>query len=133
MILKIKAHIICQSEISILVTDLVLSKEKAELLTSKLKQWNLLQADVNITHFRNRYNDLIYCSNINGLIHKMGHQHIAGEWILFIDASKNSLKAVLLHNGNKLPSLPIDYGARFKETYYVLKFILEKIEYSMHN
>jgi hypothetical protein len=37
----------------------------------------------------------------------LGHQHNTSEWRLFIDPSKVSLKAVLLHNGNKYLSVPI--------------------------
>ncbi|KAL4710689.1 hypothetical protein ACJJTC_004334 [Scirpophaga incertulas] len=51
---------------------------------------------------------------------------------LFIDGSKRSLKAVLLHNGNKLPSVPVAYGAHLKETYDILKHILEKVNYEEH-
>ncbi|KAL4705358.1 hypothetical protein ACJJTC_006844 [Scirpophaga incertulas] len=51
---------------------------------------------------------------------------------LFIDGSKRSLKAVFLHNGNKLPSVPVAYGAHLKETYDILKHILEKVNYEEH-
>ena len=36
---------------------------------------------------------------------------------LFIDSSKVNLKAVLLHNGNKYPYLPLDHAVNMKETY----------------
>lgn len=48
-------------------------------------------------------------------------------WRLFIDASKSSLKAVLLHNGYNLPSVPVGYGAYMKESYEAMKFFLEII------
>jgi len=36
------------------------------------------------------------------------------EWRLFIDSSKLSLKAVLLHNGNQHPSIPVGHGVHMK-------------------
>ena len=42
-----------------------------------------------------------YCSNINGFMSTFKVQHIAENWRLFIDSSKRSIKAVLLHNRNK--------------------------------
>ena len=56
----------------------------------------------------------------------------AEEWHLFIDASKISLKAVLLHNGNKLPSIPVAHSVAMKETYENMRHILEAIKYENH-
>ena len=47
----------------------------------------------------------------------LGIEHRPDEWRLFIDLSKLSLKAVLLHNGNKLPSVPIARAMHMKESY----------------
>jgi hypothetical protein len=57
----------------------------------------------------------------------LDHEHKTSEWRLFIDSSKASLKAVLLHNGNKLPSVPLAYATNMKETYENLKILIEKI------
>ena len=121
------------------VKDLDLTKVKSEILGSRLKQWNLLQVGVKITAYRKRHmslatfyskaDGLVFCNNIDGLMSALGHTHVSQEWRLFIDGSKLSLKAVLLHNGNILPSLPVAYGAHFKETYNILKLILEKVDY----
>ena len=46
------------------------------------------------------------------------------QWRLFIDASKTSLKAVLLYNGNKLPSIPVAYAPSTKKTYATMNNIL---------
>jgi hypothetical protein len=35
----------------------------------------------------------------------LDHDHDTKEWLLFVDSSKVSLKAVLLRNGNKFPSI----------------------------
>ena len=41
-----------------LVRDLVLSKKKAELLGSRLKQWNLFETRTKITYYRPRQDEL---------------------------------------------------------------------------
>ena len=48
------------------------------------------------------------------------------------DSSKKSIKAVLVHIGNILLPVPIDYSTTMKETYHNLQFMLEKIRYSEH-
>ncbi|KAJ4431971.1 hypothetical protein ANN_20580 [Periplaneta americana] len=61
----------------------------------------------------------------------LGQEHIVGDWRLFIDSSKRSLKAVLLHIGNVFPSVPIAYNAvNTKETYEVMSATLKLIDYS---
>ena len=37
-------------------------------------------------------------------------------WRLFIDSSKSGLKAVLLHNANEYPLVPVAYSRVMKET-----------------
>ena len=46
------------------------------------------------------------CTDIDGLMQALNINHNPLDWRLFIDSSKLSLKAVLLHNGNTLPSIP---------------------------
>jgi len=55
-------------------------------------------------------------------------EHIPDEWRLFIDSSITILKAVLLHNGNVFPSIPVGYAIQMKETYGIMKFILTKTD-----
>jgi hypothetical protein len=55
------------------------------------------------------------------------------EWRLFIDSSKRSLKAVLLHNGNNYASLPIGHSVHLKESYENLELVLTKIGYTAHD
>lgn len=57
----------------------------------------------------------------------------ANEWRLFIDSSKRSLKAVLLHNGNKYASVPVGYSVYLTETYKNLETLLKAIEYKEHD
>ena len=104
-------HWFTQEDLNDLARDLYLSKQQSELLSSRLKRWNLVQEDVRITSFRNRNKDLAsffdmenklcYCTNIPDLFTSLGLLHNPSDWRLFIDSSKRSLKGVLLHNGNK--------------------------------
>lgn len=136
-------HLISRAELNDLIRDLNLSKSQSELLASRLKGWNLLQSDVNITFFRKRHieltqyflqkGDLVYCSDINNLFDALGHKHDPGNWRLFIDSSKLSLKAVLLHNGNKYPSVPIAHAVYMKESYENMRTLLECIRYTDYN
>jgi hypothetical protein len=50
----------------------------------------------------------------------------------FQQISKLSLKAVLLHNGNQHPSIPVGPAVYMKETYDILKQLLNKLEYSKY-
>ena len=58
--------------------------------------------------------------------------HEADKWRLFIDSSKLSFKAVLLHNGNRLPSIPIGYAVHMKDTYDNMEQHLKCINYEKH-
>ncbi|GFV68944.1 uncharacterized protein TNCV_2954091 [Trichonephila clavipes] len=51
------------------------------------------------------------------------------EWRLFINSSKRSLKAVLLHNGNLVL---VGHSVHLEECYENLEFILNKLSYSDH-
>ena len=124
-------HWITQEDLNDLARDLYLSKQQSELLASRLKQWNLVQEDVRITSFRNRNkylasffvmdNKLCYCTNIPGLFTSLGLPYNPSDWRLFKDSSKRSLKGVLLHNGNKYPSIPIAHSVHLNESYcYIL-------------
>jgi hypothetical protein len=48
-------------------------------------------------------------------------EHTSGQWTLFVDPSKVSMKAVLLRNGNKFPSIPQAHAFNVKETYDILQ------------
>ena len=55
--------------------------------------------------------------------------HIPLDWQLFIDLSKLSLKAVLLHNGITLPSIPVGHSVLNKESYENMKILMVDINY----
>ncbi|UYV77381.1 hypothetical protein LAZ67_15000800 [Cordylochernes scorpioides] len=135
-------HLLTQGDLNDLVRDLDLSKKQSELLGSRLKGWNLLHKGTKVCFFRKRQdefqdfysqeNDLVYCNDVVSLMEALGHDHDTEEWRLFIDSSKISLKAVLLHNGNKFPSVPIAQASNMKETYENMKLLLKKIEYERY-
>src|ERR1051325_2968860 len=62
----------------------------------------------------------------------VGVEHDPTEWRLFIDSSKLSLKAVLLHNGNMYLSVPIGHAVHMKETYENINVLLKQIDYAQH-
>lgn len=92
-----------------------------------------------MSHYRKRNKDLAalfkvdgplcFCHNIEELFHKLGEVHNPHEWRLFIDSSKRSLKAVLLHNGNAKPSIPIAHSVHLKESYENIEILLNAINY----
>jgi hypothetical protein len=74
--------------------------------------------------------NLVFCSNIDDLMNALQITHDPQEWRLFVDSSTLSLKAVLLHNGNRLPSIPLAHAVHMKETYVNLKQLLHYIDYN---
>lgn len=73
-----------------------------------------------------------FCADIDGLMNELGYEHVPEEWRLFIDSSKASLKAVLLHNGNKKPSVPVAHAVGLKETYESMEKLLKLTRYADH-
>jgi len=59
----------------------------------------------------------------------LGHEFNPDQWCLFIDSSKVNLKVVLLHNGNKFPSIPLAHAANMKESSESMKLLLGNIKY----
>jgi len=130
---------ITQKQLNDWVRDLELTKEKAEILASRMREQGFLDSNVRTTFFRNRdkpyakffekKNGITFCRDILGLFQALKQHHDPEHWRLFIDSSKESLKAVLLHNGNKIPSVPIAHGVNVKETYETMKDLLQLIKY----
>jgi hypothetical protein len=137
-------HFPIQSEIDDLVRDMALSKAKAEIMTSRLKEWNLLDPSVKISSYRNRHMRfapfyefcdsllLCFCPNVSELFNEMDIEYIPSDLRLFIDSSIQSLKAVLLHNGNVYPSIPVAHSVHLNENYENVKNVLDKINYKNH-
>ena len=94
-------------------------------------------------NFRHRHKQLVqyfdvtgsicHCTDVDGLMRGLGVEHIVEDWRLFIDSSKTSLKAVLLHNGNRYASVPVGYSTHMKETYENMSELLETIRYRVYN
>ena len=132
-----------QEDLTDLIRDLGLTKSNAELLTSRLKQWNLLDESVQITEQRKRHqsffsfftmqNAICFCNNVSGLFYSVGIACIPSEWRLLIDSSSKSLKVVLLHNGNKYPYLPLTHSVHLKETYENVKTVLNALKYDQYS
>ena len=99
-----------QAELNDLVRDLNLPKASALILGSRLKAKRMLSTDTTSAWYKHRENEyirffvkehfLIYCVDVHGLIKKLGTVYHSNDWHLFIDASKSTLKAVLLHTTN---------------------------------
>ena len=66
---------------------------------------------------------------MEGLFSAVGIDHDPTQWWLFIDSSTKSLKAVLLHNSNIYPSIPLAYLLQMKENYENVKQLLIKSNY----
>ena len=75
----------------------------------------------------------VFCASAKGLLLELGiRQYHACEWRLFTDSSKQSLKCVLLCNGNTLGSIPIAHSVHAKEGYGEIKTVLSLLEYQKH-
>ena len=118
-----------------MIRDLTLNKQQSELLASSLQQWNLLAGDARASAFRKRAWELQQhfsmdkglCPDIKGLFDDLGLEYESTQWKLFIDAYLYSIKAVLLHIGNVLPSFPTGHSVTLKETSENLTFIMDRI------
>ena len=121
------SQLLNRNDLKDLVRILRLTKKKSELLSLRLKQWNMMQKRVNCTYFRSRHaslqdlffvqNNVCYCSNIDCLFESLESEHDFNEWKLSIDSSKASLEAVLLNNENKKPSIPLTHATALKENH----------------
>ena len=93
-----------------LVRNLNLPKASALILGSRFKAKLMLSTDTVFAWYKHRENEyicffakehsLVYCVDVQCLMKKLGTVYNSKDWRLFIDASKSSLKAVLLHNTN---------------------------------
>ena len=132
-------HKFSQAELNEIVRDLSFSKDKAELLSSRLNEKNLLKQRVRITYFRERNvalqtcfsvdGPLCFCSDIDELFKCLSLTHDPAEWRLFIDSSKQNLKALPLQNGNLKPSIPTAHSFHLQESYENINLLLHTINY----
>lgn len=136
---------ITQSRLDIMTRRLKLSQRQSILLAKEMKQVNILAPDVRVYGAIGRHrnftsffksienNSIAYCTNVRDLVLTLHHEYKPDDWRLFIDSSKSSLKAVLLHNTNLKNSVPIALSSNTKETYLSLKKIIDLVKYNEHN
>jgi len=75
---------------------------------------------------------LVYCNDVCGLMEELQLQYVPEQWRLFIDSSMLSIKAVLKHNGNKHPSIPLAHAVHMKQSYASIQGLLKKACYVGH-
>ena len=131
-----------QEALNSLCWDLYLTIEKSEFQASSLRERNLLEKGVKIILYRKRKEDLLalfivkddlcFCNDITEHFEQLEIPYDKTNRWLFIDASKDIIKASLLHNGKTLPFVPISSSTTMKESYENLKAILASIQYDDH-
>ena len=72
---------------------------------------------------------VVFCNDVCSVMEVLGHEFIPDQWRLFIDSSNVNLKVVLIHNGNRFPSVHLAYAANMKESYESNKLLLGKVKY----
>lgn len=107
-----------QADVNDLVRDLELTEDKAQIFSSRLKEHNLVKKGVSSSYYLDRHvqyskffvveENVCFYQDVPGL-------YDATEWRLFIDSSKESLKAVLLLIGNMKPSIPFAHAVELKK------------------
>jgi len=86
----------------------------------------------NLVHFFKMERGLVVCTDIDGVMQTLNINHNPLDWRLFIDSYRLSLKALLLHNGNTLPSIPVGHSVH-NESYENTKILMEAINYDKSN
>jgi len=137
--------LVSQMELNDLVRDLGLPKDGSEFLASFLKKKNLLEPKTKVSFYRNRdfefrkyfvqdkKSSLVFCKDVEGLMNVFQpNSYKASDWRLFIDSSKRSIKAVLLHNTNVYAPIPIAHSTVMNEKYENMEILLQRIQYQKH-
>jgi hypothetical protein len=98
-VISAEPHKITQKELSDLIRDLELLKNKAELLYSmKVTAFRSHQED--FEQFFTIQGELSACKNVECLMAAVNIRYNLEEWQLFIDSCMRTLKAILLHKVN---------------------------------
>ena len=119
-------HLLTQEDLNDIVRDFKLSKKQAELLVSSLKGWNILLEDTKVCFYPGRLGEfknfvsledgVVSCNDVCSVVEVLAHEYNPDQWRLFIDSSKVSFKAVLLHNRNRFPSVSLTPATNMKES-----------------
>ncbi|GBP47649.1 hypothetical protein EVAR_40045_1 [Eumeta japonica] len=114
-------HFITQNDLNDLVRDLDLSKRQAELLASRLHDWNLLEKNTRIsvyrsrhTHFSNFFSqdgNIVFCSDIPSVMTELKFEYKTSDWRLFIDSSKGQIRNLLADEEFEQKLNPIEKSA----------------------
>ena len=59
----------------------------------------------------------MFSNDVCSVMEVLGHKYNPDQWHFFIDLSEVSLQLVVMHNGNKFPSVPLALAANTKEIY----------------
>jgi len=137
--------LVSQMELNDFVRDLGLPKDGSEFLASFLKKKNLLELKTKVSFYRNRdfefrkyfvqdkKSSLVFCKDVEGLMNVFQpNSYKTSDWRLFIDSSKRSIKAVLLHNTNVYAPIPIAHSTVMNEKYKNMEILLQRIQYQKH-
>jgi len=65
--------------------------------------------------FFSQEDGVMFCNDVCSVMEVLGHEYNPDQRRFLIDSSKVSLKLVLLHDGNRLPSVPLAHAANMKE------------------
>ncbi|CAH0563180.1 unnamed protein product [Brassicogethes aeneus] len=135
-------HIECtQNRLDMMARQLKLSQKRQVVLAQHLKSLNILAPDVKIygalgrqrefmKYFnRNDENTFAHWNNISGLMAANGNEYNAADWRLFIDASKSSLKSVLLYIDNTKSPIPVSIHTETDENKESMQKIIDAIKY----
>jgi len=79
--------------------------------------------------FFSQEDGVVFCKDVCSVMEVLGHEYNPDQWHLVIDSSKVSLKVVLIHNGNRFPSVPLAHAINMRESHESLKLLLGKIKY----
>ncbi|GAB0086386.1 uncharacterized protein DMENIID0001_004390 [Sergentomyia squamirostris] len=137
-----KREFFAQKDIAEVSRKFKFSQRHAEEFCSLMKRKKLCKDEARVSAFRGRNQSFrkffemkdstcVYI-DISGLIEAMNLSYDPNAWRLFLDGSRRSFKGVLLHNGNKLPSIPIIYSITLKEDFESLKQVMDLIKWSDH-
>jgi hypothetical protein len=83
-----------------------------------------------LVHFFKMERGLVACNDIDCLMQTLNINHNPLDWRLFLDSSQLSLKVLLLHNGNTLPSIPVGHSVHNNKSCENLKILMEGINYN---
>jgi len=79
--------------------------------------------------FFSQEDGVLFFNYVCSVMEVLGYEYNPDQWRFFIDSSKVSLKVVLLHNGNRFPSVSLAHAANMKDSYESMKLLLGKNKY----